>query len=122
MSSERLSEIESDSKESVLKTVLMQLEDPTGQGEETAVEFAILESRLPLCTQVPRIGFLGSSFLSCYEGRLCSPSSPWKLCTRLSLVTDWCGCQGRRTSENSVNAKFGNMASPLSYTRGGDNS
>src|SRR5215204_618013 len=38
---ERLSEIESDSKDSVLMTALMQLQYPTGEGEETAVEFAI---------------------------------------------------------------------------------
>jgi hypothetical protein len=36
--SEHLIEIESDSKESVLNTALMQLQYPTGQGEETAVE------------------------------------------------------------------------------------
>src|SRR5215208_1070190 len=36
---ERLSEIESDSKDSVLMTALMQLQYPTGEGEETAVEF-----------------------------------------------------------------------------------
>ena len=40
---EPLADIESDSKESVLKTLLMQLQYPSGQGEETAVEFAILE-------------------------------------------------------------------------------
>jgi hypothetical protein len=38
----------------------MQLQNPTGQGEETAVEFAILESKLPVCTEVPRTGILGS--------------------------------------------------------------
>jgi pimeloyl-ACP methyl ester carboxylesterase len=38
---ERLIEIESDSKDSVLTTSLTQLRYPTGQGEETAVEFAI---------------------------------------------------------------------------------
>jgi hypothetical protein len=50
---EPLADIESDSKESVLKTLLMQLQYPSGQGEETAVEFAILESKLPVCTEVP---------------------------------------------------------------------
>src|SRR5829696_3231051 len=50
---ETLADIESDSKESVLKTLLMQLQYPSGQGEETAVEFAILESKLPLFTEVP---------------------------------------------------------------------
>jgi hypothetical protein len=50
---ETLADIESDSKESVLKTLLMQLQYPSGQGEETAVEFAILESKLPVCTEVP---------------------------------------------------------------------
>ena len=63
-SSERLSEIESDSKESVLKTLLMQLQYPSGQGEETEVEFAILESKLPVCTEVPRRGVLRSSYQS----------------------------------------------------------
>jgi pimeloyl-ACP methyl ester carboxylesterase len=38
---ESLADIESDSKDSVLKTALMQLQYPTGQGAETAVEFAI---------------------------------------------------------------------------------
>jgi pimeloyl-ACP methyl ester carboxylesterase len=38
---ETLSGIESDSKDSVLNTALMQLQYPTGEGEETAVEFAI---------------------------------------------------------------------------------
>ena len=50
---EPLADIESDSKESVLKTLLMQLQYPSGQGEETAVEFAILESKLPVYTEVP---------------------------------------------------------------------
>ena len=63
-SSERLREIESDSKDSVLNTVLMQLRFLTGQGEETAVEFAILESKLPVCTEVPRTGILRSSQVS----------------------------------------------------------
>src|SRR5215218_8744725 len=53
---EPLADIESDSKESVLKTLLMQLQYPSGEGEETAVEFAILESKLPVCTEVPRAG------------------------------------------------------------------
>ena len=38
---ERLGEIESDSRDSVLMAALMPLQYPTGQGEETAVEFAI---------------------------------------------------------------------------------
>jgi len=38
---ERLIEIESGSKDSVLNTALMPLQYPTGEGEETAVEFAI---------------------------------------------------------------------------------
>ena len=38
---ERLIDIESDSKDSVLNTALMQLQYPTGEGSETAVEFAI---------------------------------------------------------------------------------
>ena len=38
---ERLIDIENDSKDSVLNTSLMPLKYPTGQGEETAVEFAI---------------------------------------------------------------------------------
>jgi pimeloyl-ACP methyl ester carboxylesterase len=38
---ERLIEIENDSKDSVLNTALMPLQYPTGEGEETAVEFAI---------------------------------------------------------------------------------
>jgi pimeloyl-ACP methyl ester carboxylesterase len=38
---ERLIEIENDSKDSVLNTALMPLHYPTGEGEETAVEFAI---------------------------------------------------------------------------------
>jgi pimeloyl-ACP methyl ester carboxylesterase len=38
---ERLIEIENDSRDSVLNTALMPLQYPTGQGEETAVEFAI---------------------------------------------------------------------------------
>jgi pimeloyl-ACP methyl ester carboxylesterase len=38
---ERLGEIESGSKDSVLMTALMPLQYPTGQGEETAVEFAV---------------------------------------------------------------------------------
>jgi pimeloyl-ACP methyl ester carboxylesterase len=38
---ERLSEIENDSKDSVLNTALMPLKYPTGEGQETAVEFAI---------------------------------------------------------------------------------
>jgi pimeloyl-ACP methyl ester carboxylesterase len=38
---ERLIDIESDSKASVLNTSLMQLQYPTGEGQETAVEFAI---------------------------------------------------------------------------------
>jgi pimeloyl-ACP methyl ester carboxylesterase len=38
---EHLIDIESDSKDSVLNTALMPLQYPTGQGEETAVEFAI---------------------------------------------------------------------------------
>jgi pimeloyl-ACP methyl ester carboxylesterase len=38
---ERLGEIESDSKDSVLNTALMPLQYPTGEGSETAVEFAI---------------------------------------------------------------------------------
>ena len=41
--------------------MLMQLQYPTGQGEERAVEFAILESKLPVCTEVPRTGILRSS-------------------------------------------------------------
>jgi hypothetical protein len=45
----------------VLNTILMQLQYPTGQGEERAVEFAILESKLPVCTEVPRTGILGRS-------------------------------------------------------------
>jgi pimeloyl-ACP methyl ester carboxylesterase len=38
---ESLGEIESDSKDSVLMTALMPLQYPTGQGQETAVEFAV---------------------------------------------------------------------------------
>ncbi len=38
---ERLIDIESNSKDSVLNTALMQLQYPNGQGAETAVEFAI---------------------------------------------------------------------------------
>jgi pimeloyl-ACP methyl ester carboxylesterase len=38
---ERLGEIESDSKDSVLNTALMPLQYPTGQDTETAVEFAM---------------------------------------------------------------------------------
>jgi len=38
---EVLSDIEGDSKDSVLNTALVQMEYPTGQGTETAVEFAI---------------------------------------------------------------------------------
>jgi pimeloyl-ACP methyl ester carboxylesterase len=38
---ERLSDIESNSKDSVLNTALVPLQYPTGQGAETAVEFAI---------------------------------------------------------------------------------
>ena len=38
---ERLIDVESDSKDSVLNTVLMPLQYPTGGGEQTAVEFAI---------------------------------------------------------------------------------
>ena len=38
---ERLIDIESDSKDSVLNTALMQLQYPTGEGSKTAVEFAI---------------------------------------------------------------------------------
>ena len=38
---ERLIDIESDSKDSVLNTALMQLQYPTGEGSETAVEFGI---------------------------------------------------------------------------------
>jgi pimeloyl-ACP methyl ester carboxylesterase len=38
---ETLAGVEGDSKDSVLNTVLMQLQYPTGQGSETAVEFAI---------------------------------------------------------------------------------
>jgi pimeloyl-ACP methyl ester carboxylesterase len=38
---ERLIDIESDSKDSVLNTALVPLQYPTGQGSETAVEFAI---------------------------------------------------------------------------------
>src|ERR671916_92540 len=59
-SSERLREIESDSKERGPEQGLMQLQYPTGQGEERAVEFAILESKLPVCTEVPRTEILGS--------------------------------------------------------------
>jgi pimeloyl-ACP methyl ester carboxylesterase len=38
---ESLGEIESDSRDSVLMTALMPLQYPTGEGQETAVEFAI---------------------------------------------------------------------------------
>jgi pimeloyl-ACP methyl ester carboxylesterase len=38
---ESLADIESDTKDSVLNTALIQLQYPTGQGGETAVEFAI---------------------------------------------------------------------------------
>src|ERR687897_3591694 len=38
---ERLAEIENDSKDSVLNTALMPLQYPTGEGQETAVEFLI---------------------------------------------------------------------------------
>jgi pimeloyl-ACP methyl ester carboxylesterase len=38
---ERLIDVESDSKDSVLNTVLVPLQYPTGEGSETAVEFAI---------------------------------------------------------------------------------
>jgi pimeloyl-ACP methyl ester carboxylesterase len=38
---ETLSDIESDSKDSVLNSALQQLQYPTGSGDETAVEFAI---------------------------------------------------------------------------------
>ena len=38
---ERLGEIEDDSRDSVLNTTLMPLNYPTGEGNETAVEFAI---------------------------------------------------------------------------------
>jgi len=38
---ERLSEIEGGSKDSVLMTALMPLQYPTGEGRETAAEFAI---------------------------------------------------------------------------------
>ena len=38
---ERLGEVEGDSKDSVLNTALVPLQYPTGQGGETAVEFAI---------------------------------------------------------------------------------
>ena len=57
---ETLADIASNSKESVLKTLLMQLQYPTREGEETAVEFAILESKLPVCTEVPRRRILRS--------------------------------------------------------------
>src|SRR3954464_4959823 len=43
---ERLGEIESDSKDSVLNTALLPLQYPTGQGTETAVEFAIDPAKL----------------------------------------------------------------------------
>jgi hypothetical protein len=69
---ETLADIESDSKESVLKTLLMQLQYPSGQGEETAVEFAILESKLPVCTEVPRRGILRTS-LSAMRALDCAP-------------------------------------------------
>src|SRR5215211_7891440 len=38
---ETLADIENDSRDSVLMTALMPLQYPTGEGEETAVEFAI---------------------------------------------------------------------------------
>ncbi len=38
---ERLVEVESGSRDSVLNTILMPLQYPTGEGEQTAVEFAI---------------------------------------------------------------------------------
>jgi pimeloyl-ACP methyl ester carboxylesterase len=44
---ERLIEIESDSKDSVLTTALVELQYPTGQDEETAVEFAIDPEKFP---------------------------------------------------------------------------
>ncbi len=43
---ETLGGIEQDSKDSVLNTALMQLQYPTGQGAETAVEFAIDSEKL----------------------------------------------------------------------------
>jgi pimeloyl-ACP methyl ester carboxylesterase len=43
---ESLADIESDSKDSVLNTALMQLQYPTGQGGETAVEFVIDPAKL----------------------------------------------------------------------------
>src|SRR6266566_5648669 len=42
---ETLGDIEGDSKDSVLNTALLQLQYPTGQGTETAVEFAIDPAR-----------------------------------------------------------------------------
>jgi pimeloyl-ACP methyl ester carboxylesterase len=43
---ETLADIESDSKDSVLNTALVPLQYPTGQGSETAVEFAIDPAQL----------------------------------------------------------------------------
>ncbi len=43
---EKLIEAEADSKDSVLNSVLVQLQYPTGQGAETAVEFAIDPEKL----------------------------------------------------------------------------
>src|SRR2546426_1583913 len=43
---ERLGEVESTSKDSILNTALVPLHYPTGQGEETAVEFAIHPAHL----------------------------------------------------------------------------
>jgi hypothetical protein len=89
--SERLSEIESDSKESVLKTVLMQLEYPSGQGEETAVEFAILESKLPLFT-----GVRGRIILRSPYTALCIAPVPggqkWALASISSIEVNTTSC------------------------------
>jgi pimeloyl-ACP methyl ester carboxylesterase len=43
---ERLGEVESDSRDSVLNAALMPLQYPTGEGEETATEFAIDPEKL----------------------------------------------------------------------------
>jgi pimeloyl-ACP methyl ester carboxylesterase len=43
---ERLGDVESDSKDSVLNSALVPLQYPTGQGSETAVEFAIDPAKL----------------------------------------------------------------------------
>ena len=112
---ERLGDVESTSKDSVLSSALVPLKYPTRQGAQTAVEFAINpahfqeafaadlsaeQAALMAATQRPVAELASPSRLGGPPGRPCLPG-PWLLpaTRRLAVISSvpWSGAQERRS-------------------------